>query len=51
MGILDFLATQLADSAWSLGAFGIIAEFSRDAEEFATRDRRLVVEARRGLPQ
>jgi len=32
---LDFLAAQLADSetAWSIGSFGAIAEFMRDADE------------------
>jgi hypothetical protein len=30
-----FLADQLADAeiAWSLGAFGVIAEFTRDPDE------------------
>ena len=32
---LDFLAAQLADAevGWSLGTFGAIAEFTRDADE------------------
>jgi hypothetical protein len=38
---LDFLAEQLADSevAWSLGTFGAIAEFMRDADEAVVLDR------------
>lgn len=37
----EFLTDQLADSeaAWSLGTFGAIAEFSRDADEAAALDR------------
>jgi hypothetical protein len=40
-GKLGFLADQLADPevAWSLGAFGVIAEFTRDADEATTLDR------------
>jgi len=36
--LLDFLANQLtdADTAWSLGTFGAIAEVTRDADETAT---------------
>ncbi len=36
--LLNFLADHLADveTAWSLGAFGVIAEFMRDADEAAT---------------
>jgi len=39
--VLDFLAGQLADTetAWSLGSFGAIAEFMRDADEAAVLDR------------
>jgi len=39
--LLDFLAGQLADTetGWSLGSFGVIAEFTRDADETATLDR------------
>ena len=39
-GKLGFLADQLADPevAWSLGAFGVIAEFTRDADEATTLD-------------
>ncbi len=39
--VADFLAEQAADSevAWSLGTFGAIAEFTRDADEAATLDR------------
>jgi hypothetical protein len=35
---LGFLADRLADAetAWSLGTFGAIAEFTRDADETAT---------------
>jgi len=53
--LLDFLANQLADPeiAWSLGAFGVIAEFTRDADEVATLARAdgtiSVVTARGGL--
>jgi hypothetical protein len=37
-GFPDFLAEQLADpeTAWSLGTFGAVAEFSRDADEAVT---------------
>lgn len=37
----DFLADQLSDTetAWSLGTFGAIAEFTRDSDEAATLDR------------
>jgi hypothetical protein len=40
-GKLGFLSDQLADPevAWSLGAFGVIAEFTRDADEATTLDR------------
>ena len=33
--LLDFLSGQLADAetAWSVGTFGVIAEFMRDASE------------------
>ncbi len=36
--LLDFLADRLADSetGWSLGTFGAIAEFTRDADEALT---------------
>ena len=39
--LLDFLASQLADAdtAWSLGTFGAIAEFTRDADEAAVISR------------
>jgi hypothetical protein len=39
-GKLGFLADQLADPevAWSLGAFGVITEFTRDADEARTLD-------------
>jgi hypothetical protein len=39
--LLEFLAEQAADSevAWSLGTFGAIAEFTRDADEPAVLDR------------
>ena len=39
--LLDFLANQLADAdtAWSLGTFGAIAEFTRDADEAAAISR------------
>ena len=39
--LLNFLADQLRDveTAWSVGAFGAIAEFTRDAEETAALDR------------
>ena len=53
--ILDFLAGQLADteSGWSLGTFGAIAEFTRDAGEPAslehTRESISVVTTRGGL--
>lgn len=53
--VLDLLADQLADpeTAWSLGTFGAIAEFTRDADEAAVLDRRDVmisaVTARGGL--
>jgi len=53
--ILDFLAGQLADTeaGWSLGTFGAIAEFTRDAGEPAslehTRESVSVVTARGGL--
>ena len=38
---LDFLAEHLTDveTAWSVGTFGAIAEFTRDAEETAALDR------------
>jgi hypothetical protein len=40
-GLAEFLAGQAADcdAAWSLGTFGAIAEFTRDADEAATLDR------------
>jgi hypothetical protein len=53
--LLDFLHEQLTDAetAWSLGTFGAIAEFTRDAEETATLDRDAnavwVVTARGGI--
>ncbi len=53
--LLDFLAGQLADTetAWSLGTFGAIAEFTRDADEAAELHRDngtiSVVTARGGL--
>ena len=36
--IMDFFGEQLADveTAWSVGTFGAIAEFMRDADEMAT---------------
>ena len=39
--VLNLLADQLADAetAWSLGTFGAIAEFTRDADEGVTLDR------------
>jgi hypothetical protein len=39
--LLDFLADQVADSevAWSLGTFGALAEFMRDADEPVVLDR------------
>jgi hypothetical protein len=39
--LLDFLSEQVADSevGWSLGTFGALAEFTRDADEAATLDR------------
>jgi hypothetical protein len=39
--LLDFLAEQLADveTAWSVGTFGAIAEFTRDPDETAALDR------------
>ncbi|HTV30157.1 MAG TPA: hypothetical protein VMF32_20500 [Xanthobacteraceae bacterium] len=39
--LLDFLSDQLADNetGWSLGSFGVIAEFTRDADEAAALDR------------
>jgi hypothetical protein len=39
--LVEFLAEQAADSevGWSLGTFGAIAEFTRDADEAATLDR------------
>lgn len=39
--LFDFLAGQLADTetAWSVGTFGAIAEFTRDADEAATISR------------
>jgi hypothetical protein len=39
--LVDFLAEQAADSdvGWSLGTFGAIAEFTRDADEAAALDR------------
>jgi hypothetical protein len=38
--LVDFLAEQMADAntGWSLGTFGAIAEFTRDAGEAATLD-------------
>lgn len=51
----DFLASQFADveSGWSIGTFGAIAEFTRDADEQATlcQDRGIisVLTARGGL--
>lgn len=53
--LAEFLAEQAADSevAWSLGTFGAIAEFTRDADEAATLDRNgsmiSVVTARGGV--
>jgi hypothetical protein len=53
--LLDFLHEQLTDAetAWSLGTFGAIAEFTRFAEETATLDRGAnavwVVTARGGI--
>ncbi|MDR3422405.1 MAG: hypothetical protein P4L80_14385 [Xanthobacteraceae bacterium] len=53
--LLDLLAQQLADAetGWSLGTFGAIAEFTRDADERATLARTdgmiSVVTARGGL--
>jgi hypothetical protein len=37
-GLLDLLADQLAkpDTTWSIGTFGAIAEFDRDADELST---------------
>jgi hypothetical protein len=52
---IDMLAEWLADSAagWSMGTFGAIAEFTRDANEMASPDRTddaaSVVTARGGL--
>jgi hypothetical protein len=39
--LLDFLAEQVANNevAWSLGTFGAIAEFARDADEPVVLDR------------
>ena len=39
--VLDFLAAQLADAdvAWSVGTFGAIAEFTRNADEEVALDR------------
>ena len=39
--LLDFLADQLTDveTAWSVGTFGAIAEFTRDADEAAAISR------------
>jgi len=39
--LVDFLAEQVADSevAWSLGTFGALAEFTRDADEPVVLDR------------
>jgi hypothetical protein len=39
--LLDFLAQQIVDNevAWSLGTFGVIAEFTRDADEPVVLDR------------
>ncbi len=39
--LLDFFAEQLTDveTAWSIGTFGAIAEFTRDAQEAAALDR------------
>ena len=39
--LLDLIAGQVADveTAWSIGTFGAIAEFTRDAEETAAFDR------------
>ena len=54
-GLLDFLANQLADAdtAWSLGTFGALAEVTRDADETATLARTdgmiSVVTARGGM--
>jgi len=38
--LLDFLAEQAADNevAWSLGTFGALAEFTRDADETVVLD-------------
>ena len=53
--LLEFLAERLADAetAWSLGTFGAIAEFTRDADETATftraEDMISAVTARGGL--
>ena len=52
---LDFLAGQLADAeaGWSIGTFGAIAEFTRDASEAAeldqTSDRISVVTDKGGI--
>jgi hypothetical protein len=39
--LVEFLAEQMADAntGWSLGTFGAIAEFTRDVDEAATLDR------------
>lgn len=53
--LLDLIAGQVADveTAWSIGTFGAIAEFTRDAEETAAFDRGTgavsVVTARGGM--
>jgi hypothetical protein len=53
--VLDFLADQLADAktSWSVGTFGAIAEFIRDADEPMTLERDgatiMAVTARGGL--
>ncbi|HTV26873.1 MAG TPA: hypothetical protein VMF32_03750 [Xanthobacteraceae bacterium] len=53
--VIDFLARQLTDveTAWSIGTFGAIAEFTRDGEEAAALDRGTdavsVVTARGGM--
>jgi uncharacterized protein DUF6925 len=41
-GNFEFLAAQMADprTNWSLGTFGAIAEFARDADEPLTLSRR-----------
>ena len=53
--LLDLIAGQVTDAetAWSIGTFGAIAEFTRDAEETAAFDRGAgaisVVTARGGM--